>query len=409
MFFMKFIKKIKFKEIIKKICLIISVMMVISCFIINPVYAKEKEKEQENQNQGITIVQPELAIKAEGAILIEAETGIVLYEQNADEALPPASVTKIMSLLLIMEGIDENRISLEDKVSVSEYASSMGGSQVYLEPGEEMILHDMLKAIVVSSANDATVAVAEHLMGSVDAFVARMNERAKELGMINTVFKNTTGLDEDGHVTSARDIAIMSRELIKHKKIFDYTTIWMDTLRDGAFGLSNTNKLIRFYSGANGLKTGSTSIAKYCLSAAALRNDMQLIAVVMAAPSSDERFAGAKKMLDYGFATYSVYKIPEEEIAHVKVTGGVSETVRASHETESFLINKGKEKNIEKQIEIAQSVAAPIDKGQKIGTINYMIDGNIIKSVDIKAAESIKRISFWGIFGKMAKKYFLMG
>ena len=369
----------------------------------------EETKEKVKESPGITIVQPELGIKAEGAILMEAATGIILYEQNADKALPPASVTKIMSLLLIMEGIAEGRISLDDKVITSEYASSMGGSQVYLEAGEEMSLHDMLKAIVVASGNDATVAVAEHLMGSVDAFVARMNERAKELGMENSVFKNTTGLDEDGHVTSARDIAIMSRELLKHQKIFDYTRIWMDTLRNGEFGISNTNRLIRFYSGATGLKTGSTGIAKYCLSASAERNGMHLIAVVMAAPSSDERFAGSKKLLDYGFATYAVYKIPQEEIAPVRVTGGVNQFVKASHETESFLINKGKEKNIEKQIQISESVAAPIEKGQKIGTINYTIDGIVVKTVNITASEQIERISFWGIFGKMAKKYFLMG
>ena len=392
----------------KKICLIISIILILSCFDFIFVHAKDKERENQ-QNHGITVVQPELGIKAGGAVLMEADTGTVLYEQNADEAFPPASVTKIMSILLIMEGIADGRISIDDKVSVSEYASSMGGSQVYLEAGEEMSLHDMLKAIVVSSANDATVAVAEHLMGSVDAFVARMNERAKELGMDNTHFKNTTGLDEDGHATSARDIAVMSRELLKHEKIFDYTRIWMDTLRNGEFGISNTNRLIRFYPGANGLKTGSTSVAKYCLSASALRNDMQLIAVIMAAPTSDERFAGAKKMLDYGFATYGVYKTPKEEFAPVRVTGGMTETVRATHETESFLINKGKEKNIEKQIQISESVAAPIEKGQKIGTINYMIDGNIMKSVNITAGESIERISFWGIFGKMAKKYFLMG
>jgi len=389
----------------KKFYFIVSVLIIFSCFNVFVVNADESE----NQNQGITVIYPELGIKAESAILIEADTGIVLYEQNADEALPPASVTKIMSLLLIMEGLDDGRISLDDKVSVSEYAGSMGGSQIFLEPGEEMPLNDMLKAIVVSSANDATVAVVEHLMGSIDAFVVKMNERAKELGMENTVFKNTTGLDEDGHVISARDISIMSRELIKHKKIFDYTTIWMDTVRNGEFGLSNTNKLIRFYSGANGLKTGSTSIAKYCLSASAERNDMQLIAVIMAAPTSDERFAGAKKLLDYGFATYSVYKIPQEIFEPVKVTGGVNMTVNATHETESFLINKGKEKNIEKQIQLSESVAAPIEKGDKIGIINYMIDGKTVKSINITAAESIKRISFWGIFGKMAKKYFLIG
>ena len=379
--------------------------MIFSCFSININAAKEQDNQQ---NQGITIVQPDLGIKSEEAILIEADTGIVLYEKNADAPLPPASVTKVMSLLLIMEGIDDGRISLDDKVSVSEYASSMGGSQVYLEPGEEMTLNDMLKAIVVASANDATVAVAEHLMGSVDAFVARMNERAKELGMVNTVFKNTTGLDEDGHVTSARDIAIMSRELLKHPKIYDYTKIWMETLRNGEFGISNTNKLIRFYSGATGLKTGSTGIAKYCLSASAERNGMSLIAVIMAAPSSDIRFAEAKKLLDFGFATYAVYKVPQEDIAPVRVTGGVNQTVKATHQTESFLINKGKEKNIEKQIQISESVAAPVEIGQKIGTINYTLDGKIIKSVNITASESIERISFWGIFGKMAKKYFLM-
>jgi D-alanyl-D-alanine carboxypeptidase (penicillin-binding protein 5/6) len=390
----------------KKICLLISIMIIFTCFVTS---AQAVEKKQETQqNQGITIIQPELGIKAEGAILIEYDTGIVLYEQNADEAFPPASVTKVMSLLLIMEGLDEGRISIDEKISVSSYASSMGGSQIYLEPGEEMTLDDMLKAIVVSSANDATVAVAEHLMGSVDAFVARMNERAKELGMINTYFKNTTGLDDDGHEISARDISIMSRELLKHTEIFNYTKIWMDTLRNGEFGISNTNKLIRFYSGANGLKTGSTGLAKYCLSASAERNGMQLIAVVMAAPSSDERFAGAKKLLDYGFATYAVYKIPLETFEPVRVTGGVIETVRIEHKIESFLINKGKEKNIQKQIQIAESVAAPIEKGQKIGIINYTIDGNIMKSVDIVAAESIERISFWGIFGKMAKKYFLI-
>ncbi|MCL2774142.1 MAG: D-alanyl-D-alanine carboxypeptidase [Oscillospiraceae bacterium] len=364
---------------------------------------------QANQDsQGITVSQPDLGIKAGGCILIEADTGTVLYEQNADGIFPPASVTKVMSLLLIMEALDDGRISLDDKVTVSDYASSMGGSQVYLEPGEEMTLNDMLKAIVVASANDATVAVAEHIAGSVDAFVARMNERAKELGMTNTTFKNATGLDADGHVTTARDIAIMSRELLKHKKIFDYTTIWMDTLRDGQFGISNTNKLIRFYPGANGLKTGSTGLAKYCLSASAMRNNMQLIAVIMAAPTSDDRFAGAKKLLDYGFATYAVYKTPQEELAPVRITGGVFETVQPTNDTSSFLIAKGKEKSVQKQVEMAETLAAPIEKGQKIGVINYTLDGKIVKSVDITASESVKRISFWGIFGKMAKKYFMM-
>ena len=356
----------------------------------------------------VTFNRPDLGINAEGVILIEADTGIVLYEHNADEPFAPASVTKVMSMLLIMEGIADGRISLEDLVATSEYAASMGGSQVYLEPGEQMKLHDLLKAIVVASANDATVAVAEHLMGSTEAFVARMNERARELGMGSTTFKNVTGLDADGHVMSARDIAAVSRELIKHEKIFEYTRIWMDTLRDGEFGISNTNRLIRFYTGANGLKTGSTSIAKYCLAASAVRNDMQLVAVIMAAPTSDERFTGAKKLLDYGFANYSVYKTPREDLPPVRVTGGVAPELRPEHITQSFLIHRGKEKLIEKQVQIADSFAAPIEKGQKIGSVNYLLDGNIIKSTDIVASESIGRISFWGIFGRMVKKYFMI-
>jgi D-alanyl-D-alanine carboxypeptidase (penicillin-binding protein 5/6) len=339
---------------------------------------------------------------------MDAATGVVLYEQDADKRYPPASVTKIMSLLLIMEALDEGRVLLGDEVVTSEYARSMGGSQIYLAPGEVMSLHDMLKAVVVASANDATVALAEHLMGSVEAFVARMNERASELGMVNTSFKNPTGLDEDGHLTTARDIAIMSRELIKHKKIFEYTTIWMDTLRNGEFGISNTNKLIRFYSGANGLKTGSTGMAKYCLSATALRNDLQLIAVIMSAPTSDERFAGAKKMLDFGFATYAIYKTPKEDLPPVRVTGGTSEKVNISYEETSFIVNKGKEKNIEKQIQMSDTAAAPIEAGEKIGMISYMLDGKVIKTVDITASESVKRISFWGIFAKMMAKYFMM-
>jgi len=395
---------------IKLIKKLISLFAVCALLILN-ISAEELKRQEapvENENPGIIINQPDLGVKAEGLILIEADTGAVLYEINADEAFAPASVTKIMSMLLVMEGLAEERIAVDDRVATSEYAASMGGSQIYLEPGEEMSLHDMLKAIVVSSANDATVAVAEHLMGSADAFVARMNERASELGMTSTTFKNTTGLDEEGHVMSARDIAAASRELLKHKKIFEYTGIWMDTVRNGEFGLSNTNRLIRFYPGANGLKTGSTGIAKYCLAASAMRNDMQLIAVVMAAPTSDERFAGAKRLLDYGFANYGVYKTPKEELLPVRVTGGVSTLVQPEHITQSFLISKGKEKLIEKQIKIVESVAAPIIKGQKIGTVNYVLDGQIIKSTDIIAAEPVGRISFWGVFTRMARKYFML-
>ena len=385
------------------------VCLFISCaLLILNVSANENASEISAVTTEITINQPDLGLQAEGVILIEADTGMVLYEHNADEAFAPASVTKVMSMLLIMEGVSDGRISVDDMISTSEYAASMGGSQVYLEPGEQMSLHDMLKAIVVSSANDATVAVAEHLMGSSEAFVAKMNERGAELGMTNSTFKNVTGLDADGHAMSARDIAVASRELLKHEKIFEYTGIWMDTLRNGEFGISNTNRLIRFYTGANGLKTGSTSTAKYCLAASAARNDMQLIAVIMAAPTSDERFAGAKRLLDYGFANYSVYKTPREELAPVRVTGGVAPELKAEHITQSFLINRGKEKFIEKQVQIAESLAAPIEKGQKIGSVNYILDGTVIKATDIVAGESIGRISFWGIFSKMVRKYFML-
>ena len=353
--------------------------------------------------------QPNLGINAESAVLMEADTGMILYESNADEPFAPASVTKVMSMLLIMEAIADGRVAVDDMISTSEYAASMGGSQIYLEPGEQMSLDDMLKAIVVSSANDATVAVAEHLSGSVEAFVAKMNERAAALGMKNSTFKNVTGLDADGHVMSARDIAIVSRELLKHEAIFDYTRIWMDTLRNGEFGISNTNRLIRFYNGANGLKTGSTGIAKYCLAASAIRNDMQLIAVVMAAPSSDERFTGAKRLLDYGFATYSVYQTPQEELAPIRVTGGVANELVPEHVTQSFLISRGKERLIEKQVNIVDTIAAPITQGQKIGSVDYIIEGEVVKSTDIVASVSIERISFWGIFARMARKYFMLG
>ncbi|MGN0148794.1 MAG: D-alanyl-D-alanine carboxypeptidase family protein, partial [Clostridia bacterium] len=247
-----------------------------------------------------------LDINAKSAVLMEASTGKVLYEYAPDEQLPIASVTKVMTMLLIMEEIDEGRMTLDDMVSVSENAMSYGGSTMFLETGEQLSVNDMLKGIAVASANDGCVAMAEHIAGSESSFVDMMNEKAAELGMSNTHFMNTNGLDEEGHYSSARDVAIMSRELIKHEKIFDYTTIWTDELRDGKFQLANTNKLIRFYNGANGLKTGSTSQALCCLSATAKRDDMQLVGVVLGAPTSAERFASAKTLLDYGFSHYNV-------------------------------------------------------------------------------------------------------
>ena len=351
-----------------------------------------------------------LNLDCQSAILMEASTGAILYEQNADAALPPASVTKIMTLLLVMEAIDNNTLSLTDTLQASEYAASMGGSQVFIEPGESMTVEDLLKAVVISSANDAAVVLAESVAGSVEAFVDKMNARAKELKMMNTVFENPTGLDDNTtrHVTSAHDIAIMSRELLKHKNILNYTNIWMDTIRDGAFGLTNTNRLIRFYNGATGLKTGSTSKAKFCISATAERDGMHLIAVIMAAPTRDIRNECAKKLLDYGFANYSIAKFEEGNAGNIRVVGGTKEQVTTYYPSISLLTGKGLSKQIEKKINLPEKITAPISAGTKIGEINYTLNGTEIGKVDIIAGESIERISYMGILGRILKKYLII-
>ena len=336
-----------------------------------------------------------LALSAKSSILIEQRTGEVLYEENADERLPIASVTKVMTMLLIVEAIDAGVISSDDTVCVSNEASKMGGSQIYLEAGEEMSVHDMLKGIAVASGNDASAAMAEFLMGNVDVFVDAMNRRAGELGMVNTHYMNVHGLDEDGHYSSARDVAIVSRELMSHPIILEYTTIWMDSLRNGEFSLVNTNKLIRFYSGANGLKTGSTSKAGYCLSASANRNDMQLIAVVLGAENSDGRFATATKLLDYGFANYAVAgeEPGETEIAAVYVSKGESREVDVSVDGNfGVLVSKNKQGQIKKEIVIEAGVAAPVEKGQKVGELEYWLDGQRIGSADIVASEAVGKV-----------------
>lgn len=346
----------------------------------------------------------DLGLKAGSAYLIEQSTGRVLYQQNADVKYAPASVTKVMTMLLVMEALDGGRISLDDEVSVSEHAASMGGSQVYLEVGERMSVHNMLKAVAVASGNDAAVALAEHVYGTEEVFVEKMNQRARELGMNDTHFVNCNGLDEEGHLTTAHDIALMSAELLKHPKILEYTGIWMDTLRNGEFGISNTNKLIRFYKGANGLKTGSTSTAKYCLSASALRNNMQLIAVVMCAPTSDDRFASAKKLLDYGFSNYAIAALPQEELPLLTVHSGVAPTVELEHAPFTALVGKGSESRVEKKVELTDMVKAPVEAGQKMGIIRYYLDGEEIGSSDIVAKTAVERISIWGLFAKMLRR-----
>lgn len=336
----------------------------------------------------------DLGLNAKSAILMEESTGNILYESNPDERLPIASVTKVMTMLLIMEAVDSGKISLDDMVTVSENAMSYGGSTMFLETGEQLTVNDMLKGIAVASANDGCVAMAEHLAGSESAFVDMMNEKAKKLGMENTHFMNTNGLDEDDHYSSARDVAIMSRELMKHETIFNYTSIWMDTLRGGKFQLANTNKLIRFYDGANGLKTGSTSKALCCLSAAAKRNDMQLIAVVLGAPTSAERFASAKSLLDYGFANYAVNTqiTAGDEVQKIAVEKGVDKEVGVvASDSCSTLVKKGQEDNITKKIKIDETITAPIEAGQKIGTMTISRDGEVIADIDLNASSAVEK------------------
>lgn len=338
-----------------------------------------------------------LTPEVKSAILMEASTGQVLYEQNPDEHLPIASVTKIMTMLLIMERIESGALSFEDMITVSENANSYGGSTMFLETGEQLSVHDMMKGIAVASANDGCVAMAEHIAGSEANFVEMMNKRAKELGMEDTVFFNTNGLDEEGQYSSARDVAVMSRELIKHKKIFDYTKIWTDSLRDGKFELANTNKLIRFYNGATGLKTGSTSKAGCCLSATAEREGMELIAVILGAPNTKSRFASASALLNYGFAGYSVNKQVEkgEPTGIVTVSRGVKKEIKTvAADDYSVLVEKAKPVEIEKAVVLEDYITAPVKTGDKVGEMTFSEGGKVVKTVDIVAAEDAEKKGF---------------
>lgn len=359
-------------------------------------------------------------ISAVSAVLIEGSTGEILFEKDKDKELVPASITKIMTLNLIFEALDSKKISLEDSVTVSEYAASMGGSQVFLEPNETQTVNDMIKCISIASANDAATAMAEKVAGSEEAFVGKMNEKAQALGMAHTQFKNCTGLDDDitsGHYSSAYDVALMSRELItKHPEIINYSTVWMDKIThktkkgESEFGLTNTNKLVRFYDGITGLKTGSTSKAKYCLSATARRNDMDLIAVVMAAPDHKKRFSEAQALLDYGFANCCIYKDPElaGELKEIPVQGGTRDTVQTapagvfSHvfttQTDTELITK--------KITYSENMKAPLEKGAVVGKAEYFYENNCIGSVDITAAASVGEAGFTDYFMELVEKLF---
>lgn len=337
------------------------------------------------------------------AVLMEARTGKILYEKNAEKALPPASVTKVMTLLLVMEAVASGKVSWDDTVSVSEHAASMGGSQIYLKVGETMPLSDMVKSVVIASANDAAVALAEHVSGSEEAFVAKMNARAAELSMTSTHFENTNGLDDtvQNHVTSARDIAIMSRELIKHPRILEYSSTWMDTIRDGAFTLTNTNRLVRFYPGATGLKTGSTAKAKFCISATAERNGVSLIAVIMGAETRDVRNAEAKKLLDYGFAGYGVYRDDARTLPTLPVDGGMKDTVSLSLTPFSVALPKEKLAAVEAVVELPMRLCAPLAIGDKVGRVVYTLDGETLGETPITVSERVDKISFLEILRRL--------
>ena len=349
--------------------------------------------------------------ECKSAILMDAATGTVLYEKNADEALPPASVTKIMTLLLIMEALSDGKIALTDTVTASERASEMGGSQIFMKVGESLTCEELIKSIVIASANDATVAMAEHIAGSEAAFVELMNEKAAALGMKNTHFENTNGLDDtaQNHLTSARDIALMSKALLAHEKILDYTSIWMDSIRNGEFVLTNTNRLIRYYPGATGLKTGSTAKAGFCISATAMRDGMHLIAVVMGAPSRDARNEIAKGMLDYGFANYSVFNYEGGEIGHVTVTGGSRDNASVVGAPLTLLIEKGKRNSVTTETELPETVPAPKSEGEEIGRIHFYLDGKEIGSSPLHIGEGISKITFWEYFVKLLHHTLTLG
>ena len=394
-----------FKRVYAKITAIFLLPLILLSLMSFSVFAESGDTPTDSDG----IQKVDLALECKSAILMEATTGNILYEQNADEALPPASVTKVMTLLLVMEAIEEGKITLSDTVRTSAHAAAMGGSQIYLKEGEEMSVEDMLKSVIIASANDAACALAEHVAGSEEAFVKKMNEKAAELGMKNTSFENTNGLDDttENHYTSARDIAIMSRELIKHEKILEYSSIWMDTVRNGMFGLTNTNRLVRFYRGCTGLKTGSTSKAGFCVSATAERDGVSLICVIMGAESGDKRNAMASKLLDYGFANYGVYKYEPEALENLKVTGGISESVKIEAETFSCMLEKGKISKIQYKIELPESVPAPIKRGDKDGEIVYSCDGGEIGRTEILATEDIRKIGFFELWWRMLAKFLL--
>jgi D-alanyl-D-alanine carboxypeptidase (penicillin-binding protein 5/6) len=357
-------------------------------------------------------------LKAKGAVLIDCNSGVVLQEKNSNEKLPLASVTKVMSMLLIMEAVDSGKLTYDTKVTVSDHSYRMGGSQVWLEPGEIFTVHELLQAVAIRSANDATVALAEAVAGSEEAFVSMMNDRAQELGMKNTHFLDCSGLTDNGHYSSAYDIALMSRELLlNHPDITKYTTTWQAKFRENTPGkkpvaLDNTNKLVHYYEGTVGLKTGYTDVAGHCLSASAVRNGQQLIAVVLGEPDSNTRFAEARKLLDYGFANFETTLVNSkgEEVQPVEVKKGLQPQINAVYKQDvKLLLKKGEKGKIERKLKLAENLTAPVAKGQKIGEIIYMISGNEVGTADLVASNDVQKASFLRLFLRMLQEWFILG
>lgn len=344
-------------------------------------------------------------ITAPSAILVEAETGKVLFDKDSHQVRACASITKVMTMLLVLEAMDEGKLSMEDTITASAHAASMGGSDIWLEEGEVMTVHDLIKATMVASANDAAVALAEEVSGSEDAFVEKMNQKAKELGMKETTFKNCNGLDEEGHLTSAYDVSIMSRELIKHEEIFEFTSIWLDYLRDGKTQIVNTNKLLKTYKGITGLKTGTTSQAGSCISATATRDGLTLVAVVLGSATGQDRFTDATALLDYGFANYCIY-IPkfDEEIPEINVKNGMQPNLKAqANILGSFVIEKGKSKEVTYKLNVKEEVEAPVNKGDKVGALTFYIGEEKLKEYPVVASHIVDKMDFSSVFGLLFK------
>jgi len=387
---------------IRFICLMLAVLMLFGATIVSA------EPTEENAEAVVEAQKQEGGLPCKSALLMDAATGTVLYEQNADEALPPASVTKIMTLLLVMEAMDEGRFTWQDTVTASAHAAAMGGSQVYLKEGETMTVEDMVKSVVISSANDCAVALAEFTAGSEEAFVTRMNERAAALGMVNTHFENTNGLDDTAthHVTSARDIALMSRALIRYDRILTFSSTWMDSIRDGAFGLTNTNRLVRFYPGCNGLKTGSTSRAGFCVSATAIRGDLSLICVIMGAESRDVRNRTATKLFDMGFADYGAYAA-EDGTVLLPTEGATVPDASVHYAAFGAVVPKGSAGRVHVETVMPEKLTAPLTAGQAVGERIFYLDGKEIGRVPILVTENVEKIGFSALFKRILAQMFL--